>query len=552
MATSTITAEILSRKVQRPKSLSEDIAFKLVAKIESDYQKELNNDARERLARVLGLSSSSSYRAKKYHDDPCLFAREVLGRTLTQDQARVLTALTTHDRVAVASGHKIGKSTLASVAALWFYATRDQARVIMSSVTSRQVDQILWREIQILIRQAEIPIDGELHKMARTGLKSHDFREIVGFTAREAEAVAGISGKNLMYILDEASGIGDDIYTAVEGNRAGGAKVLMCSNPTRTEGFFFDSFFKYNKTEDRPEGVFTMQLSSETSPNVKEGRIVIPGLATRDWVEEKRREWGEDSALYKVRVLGQFVLREEGKIVSLHTIELAEQRWAETPAEGVLTIGLDPAGEGGDGDETIFAIRRGLKILDFMAFRGLTAEAHVSQLLTVIRLLQRPDEIPRVILDREGAVGATVYGAFRAYLERFPDRDRPFLLHPVRAAQRATREPDVWDRQRDALWGNMARWMRSAEEGGEGGAIPEDARLAAELHCPEWYTSHNGRQKVTPKEKMRQFLSRSPDRADALCLAVWEPSAWEQEMDDDSRPSPPRRLDPFSGAISPW
>lgn len=90
--------------------------------------------------------------------------------------------------------------------------------------TTKQVDTVLWRDTKKLLynhgvcvackedpkwrdrprpceHSAIIPeIPGEL---ARTGLKSADFREITGYTASEAEAIAGVSGSRLLYLIDE-------------------------------------------------------------------------------------------------------------------------------------------------------------------------------------------------------------------------------------------------------------------------------------------------------------------------------------------------------------
>lgn len=536
--------------------MAQGLALSIHRDLEERHETTRDAEERDEIRRALNLAEAERWPSERYRKDPEAFAREVLGIQLTPKQLEILIAVRDHMRVAVASGHKIGKSTTDAVVALWFFCTHDEARVVLSSVTARQVDQILWRELRILHRRSLKPIGGELHELARSGLKSADFREIVGFTAREAEAVAGVSGKNLLYILDEASGIGDDINEAIEGNRAGGARTLMTSNPTRTEGFFFEAFHRLRAGPDNPNGVHCIQVSSEESPNVVEGRNVVPGMATREWVEEKRREWGEESPLFLVRVKGQFVRKEEGKVITLHTIELAEQRWKDAPCEGVLTIGLDPAGEGGDGDESVYVPRRGLRVLELLAFRGLSDDAHLVHLLNVIREHKLPGERPRVVLDREGQVGSKVYAVLRAYLERFELDEKPFDLFPIRASDRARREADVWDRMRDALWGNAARWLRAAEDRGDGGAIPEDTRLAADLHAPEWIAGPFGRMKVTPKKDLRKKLGRSPDRADAVCLAVWDPRPWEaaEEREERQVPTDPRRpvLDPFVGAIDPF
>jgi phage terminase large subunit len=554
MTTSTAT-EIATRRGRpcRPRSLMLSLAHELEVDLRRRYDEAANGPARLQLAQALGIGGDDKWPSERYRRDPAAFARDVLGVELWERQLEILLAVRDHMRVAVSSGHKIGKSLLDAVVALWFFCTHDEARVIMSSVTARQVDQILWREVRMLHRRATRPIGGELHELARSGLKAADFREIVGFTAREAEAVAGISGKNLLYILDEASGIGRDIFEAIEGNRAGGARVLMTSNPTRSDGDFFDAFHKYKAGPGNPDGIRCFEVSSEDSPNVKAGRSVIPGLATREWVEEKRREWGEDSDLFLVRVKGKFVRREEGRVINLHTIELAEQRWKDTVADGGLVIGLDPAGESGEGDETVYAVRRGLKVLELIPRRGLSVDGVLVNLLGVIREHRVGQERPRVVLDREGAIGAEVYGAIKAYLAQFGDA-RPFDLIPIRASDKAMRQADVWDRQRDALWGNLARWLRPVDQNGEGGAIPEDVRLEAELHAPEWIEGPHGRRKVTAKPELRKKLQRSPDRADAVALAVWDARPWETVEDEKPRTPLQRRpvLDPYGGAIDPY
>lgn len=508
-------------------------------------------------------SASTTWPSARYRENPVAFFEEILGVAPWAKQIEIIEAVRDHKRVAVASGHKVSKSHTAAGIGLWFFESFEDARVVMSSTTSRQVDQILWREVKMMharsgvcvackranrerLARGEPPgprpcehsalLDGQPMQLARTGLRSEDFREIVGFTAREAEAVAGVSGKNLLYILDEASGIPDAIFEAIEGNRAGGARIVMFSNPTRTEGEFYAAF------DAKKDFYRTIQISSEETPNVRLGREVIPGLATKEWVEEKKLEWGEDSPLYKIRVKGQFVLAEDGKVLSVHAITESEKRWrdeaddfAAIAAPPRLHIGIDPAGPGVGGDESAFALRRGYRMLGVIPFRALTEEAHLVHLLGMIKAHSSPRELPPIVkIDREGNVGARVYGMLRAHLDaRASDVRSPFELVGVRSSERAVREPTIYDRVRDELWANLAQWIR------EGGAIVEDAKLAKELHAPEWIGQVSGRMKITPKEDLRKALGRSPDRADALGLAVWdvpslsEPKHGAADEDDD-------------------
>lgn len=465
--------------------------------------------------------SAHDARAAQYRDDPEGYTRDVIGAQPWDKPVEIMNALRVpRARVAVRSGHKVAKSHTAACVALWFYDCFPDARVVITCVTSRQVDKIVWREVRKLHSKAAQPIEGEPGELARTGMKSADFREIVGFTAKEAEAVAGISGENILYIVDEASGVGDDIFEAIEGNRAGGARILMLSNPTRTEGEHFEAF------HGKKEFYTTFTISSEETPNVREGRIVIPGLATSEWVEEKRREWGPDSALYKIRVKGEHVLAEDGKILSVGEITEAEQRWEETPAEGRLHIGIDPAGPAGGGDESAFAVRRGQKIIQIITMRGVNDEGHLAHLLGIIKTFRKSNEPPPVVkLDSEGSVGARVYYALRAHIEKL-ESAHAYELVRIRSSEKAMREPLVYDRVRDELYGSFERWIK------QGGAIPTDVKLTKELHVPEWEGQVRGTMKATSKDNLRKALGRSPDRADAAMLAVWEPS----HLDDDSAP----------------
>jgi len=381
-------------------------------------------------------------------------------------------------------------------------------------------------------------IDGEIGELARTGLKSADFREIVGFTAREAEAVAGISGANLLYLLDEASGIPDEIFEAIEGNRAGGARIVMFSNPTRTEGEFFDAF------HEKSGFYHCITISSEETPNAVSGKEIIPGLATREWIEEKKQEWGEDSPLYRVRVKGEFATNEDGKIFPIHVISESQERWADASTDGPLFLGLDPAGASGTGDDSAFALRRGKKIFKLVTMVGLNEDAHLVHVISLLNEYKHEREIPTVVMDREGAVGAAVYSTFRIFLEN--QKVPPFRLVAVRASDAAQKNPHIYDRMRDELTANFEAWVR------DGGAIPEDAKLAKEMHIWTWeQMERGGRFKVMPRKKeAKKLLGRSPDRYDACVLSCYEPPSLEERP----RPQPQLETEPevLSDGLDPY
>jgi len=497
----------------------------------------------------VGLLSESE--RKHYRTRPVEFATEVLGIKLWAKQVEIVQAIVEHRRVAIRSGHKCGKSIALAVVALWFYTCFPDARVILTAVTSRQVDGIIWREIRRLLQKSIRPIDGEMHQLAHNGLKADDFREIVGFTARQSEAVSGISGANMLYLCDEASGIDDLIFEAIDGNSAARARVVMISNPTKTSGRFFEAF------HERSEHWHTIHVSSLESPNVVAGRNVVDGLASIEWCNEMRDEYGgADSPWFKIRVKGEFVLNEEGRCISLHDIQQAGARWHVTPDEGRLNIGIDPAGPGQGGDESAFAVRRGKKIITVIAIRGLSTEAHLAHLLGIIKVHRRPREAaPSVKVDQDGPIGWAVYSCLRAYEENAKSDAERFDVVGVRSGERAFRNPDKFGYTRDELWWNLAEWIR------DDGAIPEDAKLDKELHAPEWKQEASARLRLTPKSELRKMLDRSPDRADACALAVWEPATQHEGVsatkarraaseDDDLNED--GNINPYGGGLDPY
>lgn len=504
--------------------------------------------------------------AERWQSDPHGFANTILGVRLWSAQVEMVEAIRDHNAVAIAGGRKIGKDFALAVAALWWFASFPGARVFMTATSAKQIGGILYREVRMLYAQSgrcvackeldprapppcphSAMLTGKLGELAFTGLVAPDMREVRGYTAKDAEGLAGFSGARILALVDEASGYPDHLHTAIVGNLAAqGCKEVLISNPTRGSGFFFDAFHA------KAGGYKTIQVSSLTTPNVVEGREVFPGLASRDWVERRKAVWGEDSPLFAVHVKGEFVKAEEGAIFSVHAIAEASARWETTPAEGPIVMGIDPAGEGGKGDESAFALRRGKKIVSLFARRGLTPEGHLVHALGQLSEAGGATAgKPRIVIDREGETGAKVWGAFVAHCEANPNA---FELAGVRSSERAHRKPLVYDRVRDELSAVLADWFR------DGGAIPDDIKLHRDLNAFRWEGHVSGRTKAMSKDKMRLVLGRSPDRADAIALSCWMSTVYGATAEHQEAAAPVASLDPYAqmadagdvGGIDPY
>lgn len=502
----------------------------------------------------------------RYASDPIGYCEHVLGFEPWARQREIIEALRDHPRVAALSGQKTGKTRLAAAAALWFYGTVPSGRVFLVAPRAPQIQNIIWPEVSQLHRGSGRclecrtdapegprpcphagPLDGDMSTLATTGLRgTPDGRTIVAVTAKTIEALAGYSGPQL-WIIDESSGVEDHVFDVIDGNGLGGGlKALYLGNPTKNKGRMFEIF----NSPKRVAGYVRVQMSSVEAAAARDRQGRSFGfLAKQTEIDERRELWGEESALYKVRVLGQYALNEDGAVFSVTAIAEAIERWEDDPGEGRLFIGVDPAGGSGLGDESVFAVRRGTKILAIIACRGLDEDAHLREIMTLIEEHKRDRETPVVVVDREGSIGSVLHARIMQHLSRYRAPVRaPWEYVPVKASLAAERMPQAYPRVRDELIANLEKWFRT-------GSIPDDDKLSKELNAISWIEQIDQRLKATPKDELKKVLERSPDRMDAVALACWEslslrmqqqemPPSAQNAVDRDRRTLSARRANP--------
>jgi len=451
-------------------------------------------------SKSLALSSILQTALARWTNRPDLVASDVFGFTPWARQAEMMLAVAQHRRVAVRSGHKVGKSRSAATLAYWWLMTRPGGRVVMTSGSNQQVRIVLWREVRALHAKAKVPLGGDLHLSPSIGLQYPDGREIIAFTTDKPDQFSGISGEHVLFLVDEAQIVDPPLFEVIEGNLAGGGRIVLFGNPTQSSGTFYDAF------HTKRAAWHLIHISSEESPNVVTGTMQIPGLATREWVAERLDEWGEMSPMFQVRVRGEFPSQSENAIIGLLDVEQASNAevYDTTSSDGPLVVGVDVARFGSD-DSVIWPVR-GKKALSPTVIHGQDTIQVAGKTLEVVRALRSDydENRPLVQVDVIG-VGAGVYDQ----LAQAEDIDAVAVN-----VSEAPRDPDHYANRRAEAWFSMAQWLR------EGGVIPQDPRLEAELVAPTYKFDLRGRYVVEPKEAIKARLGRSPDRAEALMLAV--------------------------------
>ena len=298
-------------------------------------------------------------------EDPSIFFERTLGWkpwAKQTDIARALAAALRGQgprRVAVRSGNGVGKTALAARLMLWALCCYESSVVVTTAPTQRQVTELLWREARSAYYRARVRLGGRFYQgRARWDLGPRRYAIGVSPEHTRPEAFQGFHADLILFLVDEASGVPAAHWEAIKGSLlAGNAAVLAIGNPTRLEGEFHDAFHGQAALWRR------MHISAFDTPNLTGGNI--PGLVTPSAVADAARDWGEESPLYQIRVLGEFPSAASHQLIRFEWIEAAA---AAPAAGGGFALGVDVARSGED--ETAAVLLEGNRLARLQRWLG--------------------------------------------------------------------------------------------------------------------------------------------------------------------------------------
>ena len=434
-----------------------------------------------------------------YYDDPVRFVREMLGAEPYEYQREFLEALARNERkMSVKSGHGTGKSTTASWAMLWFLLLRYPVKVVVTAPTSSQLFDAMFAELKRWINELPKELQELLNvKSDRVELLRAPAEAFISCRTARAEtpeALAGVHSDNVLLIVDEASGVPEQVFEAAAGSMSGhNATTLMLSNPTRSSGTFFES---HNRMAN---SWWTRTWSCEDSP-----------LVSDEFVDEMRLRYGEESNAFRVRVLGQFPLSDDNTIIPFHLVEAAQHRDVVVADETDVVWGLDVARFGSDA--TALCKRQGPVVTELRSWRGLDLMQTTGRVVAEYEALP-PSKRPTEILVDSIGVGSGV-------VDRLRELDLP--VRGINVAESPSMG-DTYMNLRSELWFKCKAWLedRSCK-------LPKDDQLQAELTAIRYSFTSSGKMKAESKDEMRRRGVGSPDLADALCLTMASDAATAQ------------------------
>lgn len=428
-----------------------------------------------------------------WSQDPVGYVREVLHVEPWEKQRQILEAVRDHRRVAVRSCHHSGKTWCAAAIVHWFCRSFDPALVITTAPTDRQMRKLLWYEISR--HQQGANLSGRLQQ---TELEASPTQRAYGFSTNTPERFQGWHSPNILVVVDEASGVPEQIYEAIEGVLTSeNARLLLIGNPNYPLGTFYNAF--------RSPLYHTFHISAYDVPAT---------LLPSGWKEERAQEWGEESPVYQVRVLGEFPDQAEDALIAMRWVTAAMEREIEPAGDCVLGVDIARYGT----DESVCCVRRGSVVVRLETWRGSDTMATAGR----VAALGREYGAQRIQVDEIG-IGAGV-------LDRLQGDGLPAV--GVNVGEAASDSEHYANKRAEIFFALQERFKTGDI------SLPDDSTLLAQLTSLKFVYTPQGKLKIESKEDMRKRGLPSPDRADALALAFCQQTGFSQPVSLVGAPRP--------------
>lgn len=446
-----------------------------------------------------------------YIDRPVEFVKDIIKAEPDEYQAKVLNDLAYNEKqkratkISVRSGHGVGKSTIESWAILWFLVTRPFPKILCTAPTAHQLHDILWAEASKWLRNSKMLGDILEWTYEKIYLKGH--REewfAIARTSNKPDALQGTHAEHILIIIDEASGVPDVVFEPVLGTLStNDAKLLMCGNPTQLAGFFYESH------NDKKDLYITHVINGENSSRVD-----------REYIKLIAEMFGTDSDVYRVRVLGEFPKANPDSFISL---DMINTDFIDIGDIYSIDLGVDVA-RFGDDESVIATVFNKLRLSKLNIFQHNDTMELTGQVVNIIKSLNKdyPNVRVNVKVDCDG-LGVGLYDRLREVINEKSLNARAVECHfGAKGGKVRNSEPISYFNSTGIMWGLIRTKFKEKSL-----YIIEDSELINQLTNRKYFIESDGDIRLERKEDMKKRGVHSPDRADALALALYEPPTLE-------------------------
>jgi hypothetical protein len=440
--------------------------------------------------------------------NPILGIKQLFGVEPTEQQVGlILSAWKPKARAAASSAQGAGKTATLTWLTFLLLLTQHDCRILITSPSYQQLSRVFsseihkWHSRMPKIFQEQFIITKE--RISLRGKEGHQFASLVTASAEHEENLQGGHSENYVILADEASGIEEHIFDVLLGTLGTGlgGRFILTSNPLRSSGRFYEIFGRDLANWDK------FFFSAYDSP-----------ILSKEWIEEMKETYGEDSDIFRVRVLGRFPRRSSSQFFDTDIVTSAMARWLppQIYEQFPKYIGVDVARFGDD--KTVFALRQGPKLIEFKMYDSLSTMEVVGKLVEY----QNTARAQLIFIDAIG-IGAGVY-------DRAKELELP--VDQVIVSQKPT-EPMQYFNLRAQLYGETKKWLENNAD------LPKEDILLKQFLSMEYGYNQKMQLQLMGKKEIKARGLDSPDIPDAIALTF--KNAAFQKHHSTTRPRPVKR-----------
>lgn len=481
-------------------------------------------------------------RFAEYRTRPLDFVRDVLGKRLWAAERAIIENVLEHRMVAIRSCRKGGKTFTLAVLVETFENLWPTICVTIAP-THRQVEELLWSEIN----QIHADCGGELLGVCgKTQLRIGPRHYAIGFSTdrpgriqgfhagvtppddpdsdlsaeeladRLKEVLSGAGdGVRLLLIFDEAAEVAQALYEAMKGSLSGPNVFLVLAGNPIMDSSSSHEFARAHQPGSGYRRIKITAIDGHDDPLDCDEEYRVPNwMVPESYIDDRRRDWGEESPLFKAYVLGQFAgVDSEWRVIRPELLVAAEAR--DVHADIGVHVGIDVSRTGKD---ECAASR--------WAYGVMTAEYvwnsdDLMQTVTIIEALRvkwgengKPLPSENLHVDVAGLGGGVVD---RLRQKGLDVDDVDFGAGPEYEWESLTGETRFANRRAELIW----VFRRALEEG-----IAKLPRRFGDAWMQAQYAEYELRVRggetviqIEPKDKIKKRHGRSPDNFDAAVMA---------------------------------
>lgn len=442
--------------------------------------------------------------------DPALWMRERMAEFPWSKQIEVMESVRDNHRTAVPAGFDLGKSFIASRIVCWWVDTMDTGTgfALTTAPTKDQVEGVLWAEINFAHEKAGLAGVCSVDKWRIGKHLVAQGRKPSNYSKASFQGTHRTDG--VLVVLDEAAGMAPLFWEGAEGIAANDdSRILAIGNPETADSEFGKACDPRNSHLWNVVTIRALDSPNITGEDVPD--VIKRALVNNAWIEWAREIHGEDSIFWKTKVLATFV-RDNADLVVPYSFASRCTHREDGIDEALATPVELGADIGAGGDETVIRERRG-------RYAGrVWRSRHDDPMLCADEILvaQHATQATSIKIDAVG-VGWGVHGIVESELRR---RGINCKAHAVKVGMAST-APEKYVNLRSQVWWEVGRELSRT---GGWDLTGVDDQTINELCEPKFRKDSSGRIVVEPKDETKKRLKRSPDNADSLLLAFYQPA----------------------------